>query len=598
MIRSHFLKPYIMAVYLPAEQKYIDKLTEIVEENFTNTSFGVAELAKEMGISHSSLHRKLKSIAKQSISQFIRETRLKRAKELLQLQVGTVAEVAYGVGFGSTTYFSKCFHDYYGYPPGEVKKQFSSESDPDETISSDEPSKRRLKSIAVLPFDNYTGDDNQAFIVFGMHDALISELGRLGAIRVVSKTSTLAYSNSEKTIKEIAAELDVDAIIEASVLVVDEKLRLQLKLFNAFPEEEQLWAQTFDVEMNKILKLYNQVIRKVANEIQYTLSPGQENQLGKAREVNPESYKAYLRGKYKLFEQTPEGVAKGLEYLLEAIRIDPAEPLAYAGLALGYLDIAHGPFNAGDAYIKAESATRQALKLDPNLAEAQLAQAELYMYSSWEFHKAEPHFKRALELNPSLSLIHYQYAWALLLFGRNEEAIREHELAWKYDPLHPVLTTFLGSMYSYLGRHEDAIRQAHRAFDIVKNFPLPYFVLGEAYLAMDDKKKAIEAHQKLAELAPPWAWVLGYTYALSGHREKAEIILKDLEASELSGWNALGLAVIYGALGRFDEAFKWITYKPHHVWIPWIAVMPMWKPLYADPRYAEFVKKLNLPAKQ
>ncbi len=586
-----------MTVYLPTEQNYIDKLTEIVEENFSNNSFGVAELAKEMGISHSSLHRKLKAIANLSISQFIRETRLKRAKELLQLQAGTVAEVAYGVGFGSTTYFSKCFHDYYGFSPGEVRKRFTSETKKGETIDYNEIPRSHLKSIAVLPFDNYTGDDSQAFLVFGMHDALIGELGRLGDIRVVSKTSVLAYSNSEKTIREIAAELGVDAIIEASVLLIDKKIRIQLKLFSAFPEEKQLWAQTFDVEMSDILKLYGQVIRKVANEIQYTLSPGQESQLNKVREVNPESYKAYLRGKYNLYQQTPEGVKKGLEYLHEAVRIDPAEPLAYAGLALGYMDIAHGPFNAGDAYIKAESAARQATKIDPDLPEAQLAQGELYMYSSWKFHEAEQHFKEALELNPNLSMAHYHYAWALYLFGRNEEAVIEHELAWKCDPFNPGITAFLGALYSYLGRYEDAIKHAYKSFDIIKDFPFGYFVLGETYLAMGELGKAIEAHQKLAELAPPWGWFLGYTYALTGHRDKAELILKDLENTALSGWNAMALAVIYGALGRYNEAFKMITYEPHHVWIPWIAVMPMWKPLYADPRHAEFVKNLNLPGK-
>ena len=584
-----------MTVNLPAEQKYIDKLTEIVEENFTNSSFGVAELANQMGISHSSLHRKLKAIARQSVSQFIRETRLKRAMELLQLQAGTVAEVAFGVGFGSTTYFSKCFHDYYGYPPGEVRKNYVAEPDSGGNNDQFEILRNHIKSIAVLPFDNYTGDDSQAFLVFGMHDTLISELGQLGAIRVVSKTSTLAYSNSEKTIKEIASELGVDAIIEASVLVVDEKIRIQLKLFNAFPEEQQLWAQTFDVDMSNILKLYSQIIKNVASEIQLSLSPEQQTQLDKTREVNPESYKAYLRGKYNIYQQTPDGVKKGLEYLHEAVRIDPAEPLAYAGLALGYLDIAHGPVNAGDAYIKADAAAHQAVKLDANLAETHLALGELNMYSYWKFHEAENHYKRSLELNPNLSMAHYHYAWALFLFGRTEEALVEHELAWKCDPFNPGISAFLGALYSYLGRFEDATQQAQKSFEIIKDFPVGYFVLGETYLAMGEEDKAIEAHQKLAEFAPPWSWVLGYTYALTGHRDDAEKILKELEKSELSGWNALGLAVMYGALGMNDEAFKWIAYEPHHVWIPWVAAMPMWKPLYGDVRHGEFVKRLNLP---
>ncbi len=287
--------------------------------------------------------------------------------------------------------------------------------------------------------------------------------------------------------------------------------------------------------------------------------------------------------------------SKGLEYLHEAVRVDPAEPLAYAGLALGYLDIAHGPFNAGDAYVKAEAAARQAIKIDANLAEAQLANAELCMYVNWTFHEAEKYFKRAIELNPNLSLAHYHYAWALFLFGRNDEAIIEHELAWKCDPFNPGITAFLGAIYSYVGRYEDAIQQVYKSFDLIKDFPVGYFVLGETYLAMGKENEAIEAHQKLAKLAPPWGWVLGYTYALTNHRDEAEKILGELEKSELSGWNALGLAVLYGALGMYDEAFKWIAYEPHHVWIPWVAAMPMWKPLYADPRHGEFVKRLNLP---
>jgi tetratricopeptide (TPR) repeat protein len=217
------------------------------------------------------------------------------------------------------------------------------------------------------------------------------------------------------------------------------------------------------------------------------------------------------------------------------------------------------------------------------------------MYSYWKFHEAESCYKRSLELNPNLSMAHYHYAWALFLFGRNEEAVVEHELAWKCDPFNPGISAFLGALYSYLGRYEDAIQQAHKSFDIIKDFPVGYFVLGETYLAMGKFDKALEAHQKLAELAPPWGWVLGYTYALTGHLDEAEKILKELEKSELSGWNALGLAVLYGALGMNDEAFKWIAYEPHHVWIPWVAAMPMWKPLYGDVRHEEFVKRLNLP---
>ncbi len=453
-----------------------------------------------------------------------------------------------------------------------------------------------VRSVVILPFDNYTGDESQDFLAFGMHDALISELGQLGAIRVVSKTSSLAFKGSDKTIKEIASELKVDAIIEASVLNVDEKnVSIQLKLVSAYPDEQQLWSQTFNSDISNILDLYNRVIKDIANEIQLALTPEQQTQLAEKREVNPESYKAYLRGMYNIHQLTAEGMIKGMEYLQEAIRIDPADPFAYAGLALGFLEVSHGPFDLGDAYKKAAEAASQAFKLDTTMAEVYSALAEVYMYSYWDWNKAEEYYKRAIELNPSYEQPHYHYAWALYLFGRMEEAIFEHELARDCDPLNPLYTALLGGLYGYDGRYEEAIIEANKSLEMQKDYPFGYWVLGETYMAMGREEDAIKAYEKLAEVAPWFNWPLGYAYAVTNHRSEAEEILNELESLDVTTWNALGRAAVSGALGKRDEAFKWLDFEPHHVWIPWVAVMPFWKPLYEDPRYDEFVKNLNLP---
>lgn len=454
---------------------------------------------------------------------------------------------------------------------------------------------QNIGSIAILPFNNFTGDEGQEYLACGMHDALISALGQLGAINVISRTSTLSYANSNKPIKEIASELNVDAIMEASLLGVGENIRVQLKLFSAFPEEQQLWSQTFDTKVSNILDLYNEVTKNIVNEIQITLSSEQEAQLAESREVNPAAYMAYLRGMYNLNQLTPEGIEKGLEYLHEAVRIDPDEPFAYAGLAMGYLEIAHGFFDPGDSYIKAEEAIFSALELDTSMAEVFTAMAELYTYSYWKFEEGEKYYKRAIELNPNFNQTHYHYAWALFLFGRMEEAIAEHELAVKGDPLNPLYTSMMGSLYGYAGRYVEAIEEAENSLEIIEDYPFGYWSLGETYLAMGKEDEAIKAHEKLAAVAPWFNWGIGYTYAITGHIDKAEKILLELEESEVSNWNAVGLSVMYGALGRNDEAFKWIAYEPHHIWIPWVAVMPMWKPLHDDARYVEFVKKLNLP---
>jgi AraC-like DNA-binding protein/tetratricopeptide (TPR) repeat protein len=560
------------------QEKYIERLNNIVEANFTNTNFGVEDLAKEIGLSHSSLHRRLKTIIGKSVSQFIRETRLKRALVLLQSQKSTVSEVAFEVGFGSTTYFSKCFHDYFGYPPGEVKKRQTILRDQEKDPDDGSHGKPKIKSIVVLPFENYTGDEQNDFILFGLHDALICELGQLGALRVISKTSVFTVLQKGKTIKGIASELDVDSILEASAILIENKLRIQLKLFGIIPDEEMIWSQSFDVDISKILSLFSQIILKIANEIRLSLSDTQRTHITNRRDVNPDSYKAYLRGKYYLNQLTAEGMEKGLQCLLESVRIDPAEPFAYAGLALGYLEIAHGPLNPGDAYTRAESAAIQAMKLDPGLAETQLALAEINVYSSWNYAESEKYFRQAIKLNPYLGAAHYHFAWLLYLLGRNEEAVFHHELAQKFDPFNPMVVGHNSMLLTYLGRYEDAMREAQKSFDIQKDCPDGLYSLVDLYLATGKEKVAIDIAKHFSIADPVWKWVLGYAYAATNHIKEAEQVLDELLSEDITSWSAFGITGVCAHLGKMDEAFRWLAYEPHHAWVPWFSVIPLGKP--------------------
>lgn len=261
------------------EQIFIERVTELIDINLTNEQFGVSELARKMGMSRTSLHRKVSSATKFSVSQFIRQLRLKKAMELLKQTSLTSSEIAFDVGFRSVSYFSKCFHDHYGFPPGEARKMettgpVSGKEAPPAGIP-----KIQIGSVVVLPFDNYTGDDRMSTQVSGMHDALINELGQLGSISVVSKTSASTFSNSGKTIKEIAAELNVEAVLEASVHRANEKIRVQIRLLKALPEEQQLWAQTFDLEKSDIPGFSGLVINSMASEIQLTYPPDHHNLL-------------------------------------------------------------------------------------------------------------------------------------------------------------------------------------------------------------------------------------------------------------------------------------------------------------------------------
>ena len=455
-------------------------------------------------------------------------------------------------------------------------------------------------SVAVLPFRNYTGNTDQEWLVEGQHETLINELSKISQVkplRVISRSTVNSFKNFEKSIPDLAREINVEFLVEASVFSFGDSITLQLRLIQVYPKEDVVWAQSYSSDFYNILKLHSNIAGEIAKKMNMDLSSEDIEKLPPPRQVNPASYKAYLRGMYHIHQLTPDGMKKGLEYFHEAIRIDPIDPFAYAGLALGYLEIGHGPFDPGDSYIKAAAAAFQAYKLDTTIAVVYTAMAELYTYSFWEFDKGEKYFKRALELNPNSDQAHYHYAWALYRFGRMEEAIVEHELAQKYAPFDPHITAFLGVLYGYDGRYEDAIREAEKSFEMQKDNPFGNFALGEIYLALGREDEAIEAHKKLAEVTPWFNWALGYTYALTNHRDEAEKILDELEKIEVNSWNALGRAVIYGALGKMDEAYKWLAYEPHHAWVAWVICMPMFKPLREDQRYENFIKRFNLPKK-
>jgi tetratricopeptide (TPR) repeat protein len=266
---------------------------------------------------------------------------------------------------------------------------------------------------------------------------------------------------------------------------------------------------------------------------------------------------------------------------------------------LGYLDIAHSPLDPGDALPNGEKWAFKAFMLDSTLAEVHAALAIAYLYMSWRFDDAEKHFKRALELNPNLDMAHYHYAWGLYLWGRMEEAISEHKLAQKYDPYNPLHTAYLGELYTNAGRYEEAVQEALKSLEIQKDYSNGYVVLGRAYAASGRFEEAIKTHQKLVELYPGQLSELCLTYIAAGRREEAEKILAEIERTDPNpkGMGAYNRAKIYGALGRKDEAFKWLNYEPHHGFLAWAAVNKNLISLHDDPRWDLFLKKVNLPRK-
>ncbi len=453
-------------------------------------------------------------------------------------------------------------------------------------------------SLAVLPFTNFTGNPEQEWLVSGQQETLINELSKLSQmkpLRIISRSTVNAFKNYDRPVSELAREIDVDYLVEASVMGSMDSVTLQLRLIKVYPEENIIWAESSTSDFRHIMNYHSKIAGKIADEIDLGLTPEEHSTLFVEREVNPESYKAYLRGMYALNQLTPGSTEKGLEYLHEAVRIDPADPFANAGLALGYLEIAHGPLDPGDALSKGEAAAMQAIRLDTSMAEIYAALAEIYLYQTWEFDLAEQNFQKALQLNPNLALTHYHYAWALYLWGRMKEAIIEHKLAKKYDPFNPLHTAWLGALYCYNGQYEEAIKEAEKALELNAEYPVSYYVLGITYLEQGREEEAIDAHKKVMEIMPTWSFPLVCSYVRTGRMDDALQVVKEYDETPVIPFTAVNRAVNYSQVKKLDEAFSFLNYEPHHSWVAWAAVMPEFEHLRDDSRFKDFLTRLQLP---
>lgn len=454
---------------------------------------------------------------------------------------------------------------------------------------------KAMDSIAVLPFENLSGDPDQEYLSDGITDALINELAKISALRVISRQSVMPYKESEMPLPEIARKLDVDAVVEASIQTVGSRVQIRARLIEV-QNEQNLWADSYEREMSDILALQSDVARAIAKEIKIAVTPEEEKLLASTREVNPETYKAYLRGMFYLNTYTPEGIEKGLGYLHEAVEKDPADPLAYAGLALGYGTIAHTPSPPPYAISRARTAVLKALELDENLAEVHLASAMIKIYDDWDRTGAEEAFQRALELNSSLPLAHAHYAWLIMINGHVDEAIAELYLAQELDPLAPIYPAWQGWMFFWYGEYDKAIEEALKSLELDADFPIGLHVLGCCYAAKGMYEEAIAAHHKAGEINSDFRWGLGQTYALASRKDEALEVAAELE-SQPKVWDTWCLAEIYTALGEKDEAFRWLeaAFEQRHPYIQWLRRDGNFDPLQDDPRYNDLAQRMNLP---
>ena len=446
--------------------------------------------------------------------------------------------------------------------------------------------------IALMPLESLTNEADQEWFTDSMTDALITDLAKIGGLRVISRSSAMKYKGTKKTPPEIAAELGVRYVIEGSIVKMGDQVKVSARLINA-PKDEYLWAEEYQRGFSDILGLQGEIAQAIASKIQVKLTPQEENLLAVSRSVNPEVHELYLKGMYHLNKHTPEGTEKGLAYLHQAVEKDSTDALAYAGLALGYELIGHEPSPPEGVHLKARKANLKALELDENLAEAHLAMAMIRIYSDWDMAGAEKSFKRALELNPSLAFAHCHYSWFLELKGQVSEAAAEMQQAQELDPLNPEYPAHQGWMYYWEGFYDKGIEEAQKSLELNPNSPVALFVLGGCYAAKGMYDEAITAHKKAGEISRSWKWGLGHTYALAGRREDALQITAELENHAKTG-DVWGIAQIYTALGDKDKAFHWLEegYKRHHQYMLWIRRCGNFDPLQDDPRFDDLEQRV------
>ena len=452
-------------------------------------------------------------------------------------------------------------------------------------------------SIAVLPLENIINDEEQDWFSDGMTDELITNLAQISQLKVISRSSSMQYKRTTKNPPVIGEELGVSYLVDGSVVRSGDLVKISARLINA-GEDKYIWAKEYERRFTNILELHHEIAKAIAEQINIQLTPKDNTLLTESRTVNPETYEMYLKGMYQINKRTPESIEKGLAYLQQAVETDSTEPLAWAGLSLGYMVIMHTPSPKTDYSKLAKEAALKALELDDNLAEVHLAIAMIKIYLEWDKTGAGEQYRRAIELNPNMPLayMHYGYYTVLMEGGNSEEAPKLLQRAIELDPLSNIYPAELAWLRYMRGEYDKAIELSLQSLELVPDFPFALFTLGEGYEGKGMYDRAIEVQKQSSELSPYWQFGLARTYALAGYRDEALKIAHELEKSSTI-WDTYGLAVIYSALGDNDKTFYWLekAYEKRHPYIQWIKRNIYFDAVKEDPHYENLITRLNLP---
>jgi TolB-like protein/Flp pilus assembly protein TadD len=460
------------------------------------------------------------------------------------------------------------------------------------------------KSIAVLPFDNLSGDPQNAYFSEGVQDEILTRLAKIAELKVISRTSTQRFKSAPEDLRQIAQQLGVANILEGSVQKANDQVRVNVQLINALTDAH-LWADTYDRKLTDIFAVETEIAKTVADMLQAKLTGSEKNVIAARPTENAEAHQLYLKGRFFWNKRTGNDLKKSIDYFEQASAADPNYALAYAGVADAYALLpGYSGGIPGDCYPKAIAAAKKALELDDTLAEARTSLALALWYYDFDFSQANREFQRAIELNPNYASAHQQYGNnTLSATGRFNDAIAEGKRALELDPLSLVINADLGVDYYYARRYDEAIAQEHKLLEMDPGYYFAYLNLGQALEMKGARDAAIAEYQKARALNddPLVLALLAHAYGLSGNKMEAEKILDQLKALSKARYvSAYSFSLAYLGMGNKDEALRWLeqSYQDRAgADVGWIRVDHLLDPLRGDPRFEALAEKI-VPARQ
>lgn len=460
----------------------------------------------------------------------------------------------------------------------------------------------QITSIAVLPFQNRSGDPNTEYLSDGLAESLIYRLSRLPNLQVTPTSSVIRYKGKDTDVPTVASELRVEAVMTGKLVQIGDNLTISVELIDA-RNNKLLWGEQYDRKMSDLLSTQREIASEIASKLQLKLSGEGEKSLTKRYTDNNDAYQLFLKGRFHFAKRNKPDVERSVEYFKQAIALDSSFALAYSALADSYNGMTAYPYMAPKQAVPlAKAAANRALEIDPTLAEAHTALANSLACFDWNWKEAEQEFKRAIELNPNDAGTHWRYGMFYLMpVGRLEEAIAEGKRSLELEPLDLNHGANLSGLYFYAGRYDEALEHARQVHGLDSNFIVGRWALSQAYIQKGMYAEAIELNERALEgdpTNPVFLRFAGIAYAKAGRRQDAEkIIDRFREIAKTQYVMSYHLALIYSALGDKAKAIAELetAFNEHDYLLPRIQVEPFLDPLRNEPRFQELIKRMRFP---